>query len=202
MKRNHKTLFVIFSFAIIWIVLSMFTKKGVIYLADKYKVNNFDYWIINEHFDSQYPLDYYKNKYKRYGYKASNYAIPQGDLVFGFKFNAYDNNKKIHWMNAKECSTFERKIEDSTFKNINDLDYKKKHYSGFLYVTPKWVDNLLLRTLLFPSFTALSVDYWPEENYMYITQIPSEISADENIAGIHITNVPPWLIHLPINTIE
>ena len=191
-----KTILITFSIIILYILGCMIIRRDIVYLADKYRVKNFDLWVTencntadNEH------LGRYKYNYNKYGYNEISIDQIQDNLAFGIYF-INSSFTDVYWMNSNECYMLNSKMVKSIFKSSNCLDYSKKHIDGFLFVVPKWVDILRLKTIFLPFLSQYTIYYWPEENYMYITQIPSEISADENIAGIHIFDVSPSLLHI------
>lgn len=135
MKKKIKVaVFIIFS---IWVLLGITARMDLGYLADKYRSNGFDSWIIK---DSTLQTKYYSFLYEKYTHKYSkeNFEISDSlikdNVIFGFKL---DN--KMYWLNDNENLKMHDLLIDSYWGNFPlDIDepITNVRFYGFFMLVP------------------------------------------------------------------
>lgn len=186
---------------IAWIMLGIFSRRDIIYLADNYRADGFDLWIAEKSNSSSIYEDLYKKynqKYDLYGFEKHN-LTNEYDNVFGIVL--YHNNNfvekfttSVYWFNEQENAVMNELLINSKFNYIDAYkppsEYQEPMLDGLLYVIPRWVDTLGLKQILFPFYTPIYIFcYYPQEGYMYISEDSEKISYDYSV-GLHIFNIP------------
>ena len=123
MNNKQKIIIIII---VMGILLGLFTRIDVIFLADKYRSTSFDNWVKKEskiHNDS-YDISVYKKydeKYNKEGFKISNSEI-KNNIIFGYKFYNFNPLKeKIYWLSEEENLQLHNLLCNSYFDSIPQL---------------------------------------------------------------------------------
>jgi len=115
----------------------------------------------------------------------------------GFYSMPKDSNY-IRWLNESECKVLWQQIlsgeKDGIGAYIGCL-----HMYGRLYVYPRWVDSLGLKTLLIPLQPRVEIIYTPSKNYLYLSEDCSELSYD-CFEGLSVEKISPELLGVDIST--
>ena len=102
----------------------------------------------------------------------------------------------IRWLNESECKVLWQRIlagdKDGIGAYIGCL-----HMYGRLYVYPRWVDSLGLKTLLIPLQPRVEIIYTPSKNYLYLSEDCSELRY-ECFEGLSVEKISPKLLEVDI----
>ena len=103
----------------------------------------------------------------------------------------------VRWLNESECKVLWQQIlsgeKDGIGAYIGCL-----HMYGRLYVYPRWVDSLGLKTLLIPLQPRVEIIYTPSKNYLYLSEDCSELRY-ECFEGLSVERISPELLGVDIS---
>ena len=115
---------------------------------------------------------------------------------FGIRFYSISQGNSIRWLNESECKVLWQRIlagdKDGIGAYIGCL-----HMYGRLYVYPRWVDSLGLKTLLIPLQPRVEIIYTPSKNYLYLSEDCSELRY-ECFEGLSVEKISPKLLGVDI----
>ena len=116
---------------------------------------------------------------------------------FGICFYSMSKDgNSIRWLTESECKVLWQRIlageKDGIGAYIGCL-----HMYGRLYVYPRWVDSLGLKTLLIPLQPCVEIIYTPSKNYLYLSEDCSELSYD-CFEGLSVEKISPELLGVDI----
>ena len=196
MKKKIKVaVFILFS---IWVVLGIAARMDMRYLADKYRSDGFDDWVINSSDPNCkfnfYLYEKYADKYSKENFEISESLI-KDNIIFGFKFN-----DKMYWLSDEENKKMHDLLLDSYWSYL-PIYHDEPRFYGFFYACPKWANYLELKNILLPFLPLIHVYYYPLKEHMYIGQENGILDADF-CDSINITNIQPSLVHIDKKTIE
>ena len=114
---------------------------------------------------------------------------------FGIRFYSMSQGNSIRWLNESECKVLWQRIlageKDGIGAYIGCL-----HMYGRLYVYPRWVDSLGLKTLLIPLQPRVEIIYTPSKSYLYLSEDCSELRY-ECFEGLSV-EISPKLLEVDI----
>ena len=115
---------------------------------------------------------------------------------FGIRFYSISQGNSIRWLNESECKVLWQRIlageKDGIGAYIGCL-----HMYGRLYVYPRWVDSLGLKTLLIPLQPRVEIIYTPSKSYLYLSEDCSELRY-ECFEGLSVEKISPKLLEVDI----
>ena len=115
---------------------------------------------------------------------------------FGIRFYSMSQGNSIRWLNESECKVLWQRIlageKDGIGAYIGCL-----HMYGRLYVYPRWVDSLGLKTLLIPLQPRVEIIYTPSKSYLYLSEDCSELRY-ECFEGLSVEKISPKLLEVDI----
>ena len=115
---------------------------------------------------------------------------------FGIRFYSKSQGNSIRWLNESECKVLWQRIlagdKDGIGAYIGCL-----HMYGRLYVYPRWVDSLGLKTLLIPLQPRVEIIYTPSKSYLYLSEDCSELRY-ECFEGLSVEKISPKLLEVDI----
>ena len=115
---------------------------------------------------------------------------------FGIRFYSISQGNSIRWLNESECKVLWQRILAGD-KDVIGAYIGCLHMYGRLYVYPRWVDSLGLKTLLIPLQPRVEIIYTPSKSYLYLSEDCSELRY-ECFEGLSVEKISPKLLEVDI----
>lgn len=109
--------------------------------------------------------------------------------ILGFIFPYDSKSSGIYWLpDVKRCALW-RKILKGEFGHRGEFNRELPLY-GLMYVYPKWVGMLGLKTVLRPFAHDIAVVYIPSKKYLYLSEDRSELNYEYS-DGLSVYAISP-----------